>query len=401
MQALGADAQLAAQLERVRLESDTLYAIIAAVGASVDLDRVLEGIVELLTVATSSHACFVYLREGERLRMRAASPVFAHLVGHIELGLDEGLTGWVARHDRPAFIREDALADPRMKYVPELEEERFQSMVAVPVPGRAGSVIGVVVLHTVAPREFDRSDLNFLAHVAALVAGAIENAKLYEEARQRVEGLTRLSTLSQAIAAAAGRDELQAIVTTGVADLVDADRCELHQRAEGSGVLLDVLRQRRPERLAAPLTVAGEELGILTVVRDGRPFDAEEDELLRTVAGSVALALQQAELIERLTAENLVRDLFGALAGGDANVADARVRTLGHDLARPHVVLHGERAPARDIAWPAVAERLEASVRALRPAAITDVGREHAHFLLMLDAATDLTALHAELSTLA
>ena len=53
---------------------------------------------------------------------------------HARLGLDEGLTGWVARTETPEFIREHALDDPRMKYVPELEEEHFQSMVAVPCP---------------------------------------------------------------------------------------------------------------------------------------------------------------------------------------------------------------------------------------------------------------------------
>ena len=111
---------LAAQLERVRLESDTLYAIISAVGSSVDLTKVLDGIVELVTEATGCHACFVYLRDGERLRMRAASRIYAHVVGKVEFALDEGLTGWVARTGEPAFIREDALSDPRMKYVPEL-----------------------------------------------------------------------------------------------------------------------------------------------------------------------------------------------------------------------------------------------------------------------------------------
>ena len=56
-----------------------------------------------------------------------------------------------------------------MKYVPELEEERFQSMVAVPILAKAGDVIGVVVLHTEAPREFDDDVLNFLVHTASLV----------------------------------------------------------------------------------------------------------------------------------------------------------------------------------------------------------------------------------------
>src|SRR5918998_642559 len=196
-------------------ESDTLYAIIAALGTSEDLDSVLDGIVGLVSDATDCHACFMYLRDGDRLRMRAASRVYAHLVGRIELGLDEGLTGWVARHNEPAFIRDDAFADPRMKYVPELEEEHFQSMAAVPVPGRSGEVIGVVVVHTAAPREFDEGVLNFLVHTATLVAGPIENARLYEEARERVDALTRLAALSEEIAAVSGHQDLYRVVTAG------------------------------------------------------------------------------------------------------------------------------------------------------------------------------------------
>ncbi len=83
-----------------------------------------------------------------------------------------------------------------MKFVPELEEEQFQSMVAVPILARDGNVIGVIVLHTVAPREFDDGVLNFLVHTASLVAGAIENAKLYEGTRRRVDALTTLTQLS-------------------------------------------------------------------------------------------------------------------------------------------------------------------------------------------------------------
>jgi signal transduction protein with GAF and PtsI domain len=91
----------AAQLDRVALRSETLYAVIGIVASSPDLDRVLDGVVDLLTEATDCHACFVYLRDGERLRLRAASKVYAHLVGRVELGLDEGLAGWVARNGTP------------------------------------------------------------------------------------------------------------------------------------------------------------------------------------------------------------------------------------------------------------------------------------------------------------
>ena len=122
-------------LARVQRENETLYAVIKTVSSSLDLDRVLDGIVEIATDATGCHACFIYFVDGERLVLRAASPRYSHLVGQLSWGIDEGLTGWVARTKTPEFIRDHALDDPRMKYVPELEEERFQSMVAVPVHG--------------------------------------------------------------------------------------------------------------------------------------------------------------------------------------------------------------------------------------------------------------------------
>ncbi|HEX6744327.1 MAG TPA: GAF domain-containing protein [Solirubrobacteraceae bacterium] len=395
MKAVHPETDLEAQLHRVRLESDTLRAIIAAAGSSVDLSRVLDGIVRLLTEATRCHACFVYIRDGDRWRMRAASEVYAHLVGRIELGLDEGLTGWVASHGRPAFIRDHALDDPRMKYVPELEEERFQSMVAVPVPARSGEVIGVVVLHTVAPREFDEDVLNFLTHTASLVAGAIENARLYEEAQRRVDALTGLAALSQRIVAAAGREQLYDVVTEGVRMLLVCDACQLHLGSSDDGGLAlvashpaEVPPEASFERRAT-LRDDGRDLGALVALSTSAGH-AEDDELLQAVANQLVLALRKAELIERLTAENLVRDLFEALAADARDVAHARARAAGCDLDRPQVFLQACPVAGDDAQpWPAVAERVEARLRAIDPGALCDAGREALRALLPLPAGVD------------
>jgi GAF domain-containing protein len=382
---------LAAQLERVRLESDTLYALISAVGSSVDLTRVLDGFVELVTEATGCHACFVYIRDGDRLRMRAASRVFAHVVGKIEFALDEGLTGWVARTGEPAFIREDALSDPRMKYLPELEEERFQSMVAVPVPARSGEVLGVVVLHTVAPREFDEGVLNFLVHTASLVAGAIENARLFEETRQRVDAMTNLAELSQQIVAVSGREELYQVVTAGVRRLLGCDACQLRLRNGEDGGLELVAADPAGElpephvESCAALRDDRQELGVLVAARAGaRTFAAEQEELLQAVANQAALALRNAEHIERLTAENLVRALFEALDEGALDVAEARARAAGCDLDRAHVFVHARAVSAgEDVRpWPAMAERVETRLRNLEAGALVDPGRDALRALL-------------------
>jgi GAF domain-containing protein len=396
---------LAAQLERVRLESDTLYSIIKVVGSSVDLTRVLEGIVELVTEATDCHACFVYIRDGDRLRIRAASRVYAHVVGNVEFALDEGLTGWVARTGEPAFIREDALSDPRMKYVPELEEERFQSMVAVPVPARSGEVLGVVVLHTVAPREFDEGVLNFLAHTASLVAGAIENARLYEESRLRIDALTNLAELSERIVAVNGREELYQVLTGGVRRLLACDACQLLLR-NGENGRFELVASDPPGELPEPHVESRaavrhdrEELGALVAVRSGVvTFPSQHDELLQAVANQAALALRNAEHIERLTAENLVRALFEALDDGAPDVAETHARAAGCDLDRPHVLVQARPALADDGArpWPAVAERIETRLRNLEAGALVDPGRDALRALLPLAPA----ATHGDVASL-
>jgi len=389
-------------LDRVRRENETLYAIIKTVSSSLDLDTVLRGIVDLATEATACHACFIYFREGERLMLRAASPQYLNLVGTLSLGIDEGLTGWVARTKTPEFIRDNALADARMKYVPELEEERFESMVAVPVLTRESDVIGVVVLHTEAPREFDSGVLNFLVHTASLVAGAIENAKLYEGTRRRVDALTTLTQLSQALAGVTLREDLYDAVTRGARQLLGADSCQIWRvdsdadelalvgsdppdeslgkpRPGGAAQLLDLMRRERTGAVedglvVAPLAAGDEQLGILACVARGRAFSEEDAELLHAVAHQTAVGLKKAELIERLTAENIVKDMFEALAAGSVETAEAKAAEARCDLTRSHVFLHAVRAPGGpdDADWPQVAGSVESRLRRLYPRAFVD-----------------------------
>ena len=362
--------------EPVRLENETLYALIEAMAAPT-LERVLAGVVRLLTQTTDCHACFVYLRAGEMLRLRAASTLYAHLVGQLEMAIDEGVTGWVARNARPTFIRENALEDPRMKYFPELEEERFQSMCAVPVLATSGEVIGVIVLHTAAPREFSEDVMTFLEHTASLLAGPLDNARLYEQTRKRVARLEALSRLGEQLAEANGRDQMAATVTKGMRRLLGAAGCRLYLKQAPSGrlelaasdpaddapampeeevaaLLLEAVGRAPGQRreggggaLAAPLISAGERVGVLGVL--GVPDGREEHELLRTVAHQLNLALEKAALIEQLTAENVVRDLFEALEAGKEDLVETRARAAAWRPAREAAILVAEQLPRAQI----------------------------------------------------
>ena len=419
-------------LSRARLENKTLYAVIKTVSSSLDLDRVLHGIVDITTDATACHACFIYFAEGERLVLRAASPRYARFVGELSLGIDEGLAGWVARNKTPEFIRENAMTDPRMKFIPELEEEDFQSMVAVPILAKSGDVIGVVVLHTEAPREFEDNALNFLVHTASLVAGAIENAQLYEDTRRRVQALTTLTQLSQALAEVTVREDLYEAVARGARELLRADACQIHRldvdadelilvssdppnapapslRRGGARLILDLMRraggrgrnstgatdpQRWPEAgdqaaLAIPLLARNEQLGVICCLASNREFTDEDAELLGAVANQTAVGLMKAELIERLTAENIVKDMFDALAAGSIEAGQAKASQARCDLSGHHLFLHVERAP-RDgatAAWPELAVRFETRLRRAYPRAFFDSRHDRVRALAPLPTA--------------
>ncbi|MGI8885659.1 MAG: GAF domain-containing protein [Gaiellaceae bacterium] len=363
----------------------TLQQIVSTVASSLELTEVLKAVVRLMSEASGVQACFAYLLDesGERLVLRAASPPYERQAGKVVMERGEGLAWWAAERGEPAFIRDNALADERTKYFPELEEERFQSLLALPVVGRSGDVIGVITAHTEAPREFSDDEVDFLVTSASLVASAIENARLYEEARLRVAELEQLTELAEAIAGAGALEELLQTVVSGARPLLAARACHVYLLDPGSeelervasdpepGSARDTLglaelgpelaRGGRSTRVAVPLVANDELIGLLVAEGSVRV------ELGRAVASQVAVGLKKIQVIEQLTEKNLIKDFFEELAGGrPRGDLEGRATRLGCDLSKPHAVLVAE--PANDA--------LERAFRLAAPGSLFD-RREH------------------------
>ena len=373
--------------------------------------------------ASAVHACFVYLLDSERKRLvlRAASDPYAELVGRVELNKGEGLAWWALSKREAAFIREEALADPRVKYVPELEEERFQSLVAVPLLGRRGDPIGAITLDTEAPREFTDAEVEFLVAGASLVSGAIENATLFDETRARVAELEQLTELAEAVASAESLEALGPEVVSRSRELLGADAVHLYLLRSDEERL--ELRWSAPDARPAagaevPFTIGLAELGPELGRRGGKPrvavwLVAGEEllgalvasgtravDLARPVANQTAVALKKIQVLERLTEKNLIRDFFELLAAGrTGDVLEGRAARLGCDLKRPHVVVAAARgADALEHALAsstrnALLDRRERSLRALVPVPSEGVGRLVEELRRVHAAASDVGAV--------
>ncbi len=251
--------------------------------------------------------------------------------------------------------------------------------------GRDGPTIGVISLHTEAPREFTTEEVDFLVSSSSLVAGAIENARLHAETQRRVRQLEQLNRLGERISEAGTREDLYEVVVAGVAELVQPSVCRLY--VPGLAGLRDELslvasvpeednaratiglaelgpelsRARRAEEalLHVPLLAAGDLRGLLELQAGGRGLLADDADIVETAASQAALALVKLELIERLREENAIGDFLQALEDGAGDGAlQAPARALGVDLTAHHLVLAAMPASdTPDAEWAAPLER--------------------------------------------
>ncbi len=107
-----------------------------------------------------------------------------------------------------------------------------------------------------------------------------------------------------------------------------------------------------------------------------------------------------------MTAENIVKDMFDALAAGSIEAGQAKASQARCDLSGHHLFLHVERAPRADgatAAWPELAVRFEARLRRAYPRAFFDSRHDRVRALAPLPSANGgaAEALHTTCESLA
>ena len=270
---------------------------IAAVNSTLDLDEVFELIARKVAEALETDACFVYLYDevADELVLRASYGTRVEDMTRVpKMRPGEGITGTAAAERAPVMIPREAHLDPRFKSFPNLREEHYQSILAVPILARE-RLEGALNVRTEEAREFTGAEIDLLMAIAGQVAQAIENAKLYDAAQRRVAELEALASISEAVSESLYLEEsLEAIVRTTM-DAVGAT---------GAALVLEDGRIAWPEGRAGrhaarfPLRWRGRQIGELVCDRD-TPFSAEERRLLSSIAHHAAVALEHGRAVMR------------------------------------------------------------------------------------------------------
>jgi two-component sensor histidine kinase len=270
---------------------------IAAVNSTLDLQEVLELVASNVAEALATDACFVYLYDErtDELVLRATHGTrVEEMTRRPKMRPGEGITGTAAADRAPVMIPSQAHLDPRFKPFPNLPEEQYESILAVPILARE-KLEGALNVRTRREREFSQAEIDLLLAIAAQVAQSIEHAKLYSHAQRRVEELEALARISEAVSESLYLEEsLEAIVKTTM-DAVGAT---------GAALVLEDGRIAWPEgrpgahAVRTPLRWKRREIGQLVADRD-TPFTDEERALLEAIAHHAAVALEHGRAVMR------------------------------------------------------------------------------------------------------
>ncbi len=271
---------------------------IEAVNSTLDLQGVLALVATKVADALEADACFVYLydeRTNELILRATRGTHLDELSRRPRMRPGEGITGSAAAERAPVMLASQAHLDPRFKNFPNLPEDEYESILAVPILTRDGTLEGALNLRTREPRAFSEGEVDLVLAIAAQVAQSIEHAKLYAEAQRRVHELEALARISEAVSESLYLEEsLEAIVKATMDALA----------ATGAALVLDDGRIAWPEgspdahAIRQPLRWRGREIGELVADRS-TPFSDDDRELLASIATHAAVALEHGRAVMR------------------------------------------------------------------------------------------------------
>lgn len=338
------------QLKDLKAEITLLHKIIEVISASDNLSELLQEMAKVLCENLKGDSAFIYLADPSAagLTLWGAWPPHPSQVGKLRLAKGEGLTGWVASHNKPLAITRGAYRDSRFKLFQSLPEDKFEAFLSVPIIMRS-QTIGVINIQNRKTRVVSKSAIKLLCTTAAQIAGAIEKTRLMEMVTRRARQIEAISRLSTSIVTNEGYlQEILQLIVTLTAQMMDSKICSLMlldaekneltitatqslsdeyrkkpalktaQSISGKAILtlrpvavLDVTRDPAysyPEiarreglksMLAVPMLIKNKPIGVINCYTTvPHTFNDEEIGILQTIANQAAVAVENTRLIE-------------------------------------------------------------------------------------------------------
>ncbi|HWP49288.1 MAG TPA: GAF domain-containing protein [Candidatus Limnocylindrales bacterium] len=210
-------------LEKRNHELSTLARSQQLITSSLNLKEVLVFIVEACANLMKVPACHIrLLNENNELVFAAASGVYKDSQQEFrKLKIGESLSGWIVARGEPLIV-EDVTLDGRNVHAHIAKKHGLKSFLGVPLKIR-DKVIGVLGMIADQTRLFSEEEIQLVSSFANQAAIAIENARLYEESREKAKQLALIYDLTNKIRSSLDLEIIIYQTLTNLKDLVNYD----------------------------------------------------------------------------------------------------------------------------------------------------------------------------------
>jgi sigma-B regulation protein RsbU (phosphoserine phosphatase) len=198
---------------------DFLLEVSAATQQTLDLDQLLANVAEIVqrVLPYDLLAILLYNEKRRDLRIRYAVGHREEVVRNLSVALGEGVTGAAALRGEPVLVG-DVRTDPR--YLRSVDAVRTE--LAVPMTAR-NKLVGVIDLESTRLNAYSEYDRALLRLIAARVAIAIDNARLYARVDRQNRTLKTLANISREFSSILDLNELLSKIASTMRTLINYD----------------------------------------------------------------------------------------------------------------------------------------------------------------------------------
>jgi GAF domain-containing protein len=265
------NARLFTESRRRQATAESLAAITQTVTGSLDVPTILAGVADAVRRLLRSEGGAIGLIGSDGvMRLSARVGLGRDVFRSVVVRRGQGVTGWVLEHDEP-FWTTNYASDPRITptFVDEVRAAGIESMIAAPVRLR-GEIVGVLYAFYGRVVEIAPEDIALATDLAQIVAIAVANARLYEEARRREGEARALFEVGRLISATLEREQVLDQIVEKVLALMRVRACGLF-RLDADGLLRYARGAGLSPRLVEGLAIRLGEASTGRAVAEGRP----------------------------------------------------------------------------------------------------------------------------------
>jgi sigma-B regulation protein RsbU (phosphoserine phosphatase) len=198
---------------------DFLLEVSAVTAQTLDLDQLSAHVAEVVqrVLPYDLFALLLYNEKRRDLRIRYALGHREEVIRNLTVALGEGVTGAAAAQREPVLVG-DVRKDPR--YLNTVDAVRTE--LAVPMTAR-GRLVGVIDLQSTRVNAYSEYDRALLRLIAARVAVAIDNARLYYRVDRQNRTLKTLANISREFSSILDLNALLPKIINTMRELINYD----------------------------------------------------------------------------------------------------------------------------------------------------------------------------------